>query len=73
MMKHSFKKGPGERTRAGIKRSLVDKNPYSVKDMPHTIVYLTPQQAAGRLDLIPQFQRQTLEESLEEVPDHGAL
>ncbi|MFD2573230.1 hypothetical protein ACFSUS_21485 [Spirosoma soli] len=31
-----------------------DKKPYIVRDMPDTIVYLTPDQAANRFDLIPQ-------------------
>ena len=33
------------------------KKPYMVRDMPRTILYLTTEQAAKRMDLIPQFGR----------------
>lgn len=34
-----------------------EKKPYLVRGTPHTILYLTPEHAAGRFDLIPQFQQ----------------
>jgi hypothetical protein len=37
------------------------KKPYLVRDMPRTVLYLTPEQAAKRTDLIPQFTRKPLD------------
>lgn len=41
----------------GPKPTLAKKNPYVVIGQPNTIKYLTDKQAAGREDLIPQFQQ----------------
>ena len=49
--------------RQRIARQLIEasKKPYIVKGMPRTILFLTGEQAAKRLDLIPQFGQMSAE------------
>ena len=44
-----------ERQQAARQQVEASKKPYLVRDMPRTVLYLTAEQAAKRLDLIPQF------------------
>ncbi len=44
-----------ERLRAARQQVEASKKPYLVRDMPRTVLYLTAEQAAKRVDLIPQF------------------
>ncbi|MBD2753706.1 hypothetical protein [Spirosoma validum] len=44
-----------ERQRIAHQQLEASKKPYLVRDMPRTVLYLTTEQAAKRMDLIPQF------------------
>ncbi|GAB3760344.1 hypothetical protein [Spirosoma pomorum] len=46
---------PRQRRLTPVMPIPVSKKPYLVRGTPDTILYLTPEQAASRIDLIPQF------------------
>ncbi|WP_420149222.1 hypothetical protein [Spirosoma sp.] len=48
---------PTTKDRQRIAQQLIEasKKPYLVQNMPKTVLYLTPEQASKRTDLIPQF------------------
>ncbi|GAB3984521.1 hypothetical protein GCM10028806_59600 [Spirosoma terrae] len=54
-MKQSLKATAKENQRVAHQLIEASKKPYMVRDMPKTVLYLTPEQAAKRTDLIPQF------------------
>ena len=59
-MRDNTKLTAKERQQAARELIEATKKPYLVRDMPRTVLYLTPEQAAKRIDLIPQFIRQPL-------------
>lgn len=50
-----------ERQRIVHQQIEASKKPYLVRDMPRTVLYLTTEQAAKRVDLIPQFKQLPVE------------
>lgn len=62
-MNEYSKKSPKERQQLAAARQRREalKRPYMVQSLQSTILYLTAEQAAKRLDLIPQFTRQPLD------------
>ena len=54
-MSNTPKPSAQERQRAARQQVEASKKPYLVRGMPRTVLFLTLEQAAKRLDLIPQF------------------
>lgn len=52
-----------ERLRVARQQVEASKKPYLVRGMPRTVLFLTVEQAAKRLDLIPQFGHLPVESS----------
>lgn len=48
---------PKKRPLVSLKAIPSNKRPYLVRGLPGTVLYLNADQAANRLDLIPQFDR----------------
>ena len=62
-MSNNLKLTAQERQRMARQQIEASKKPYLVRDMPRTVLYLTAEQAAKRVDLIPQFGQLPVESS----------